>query len=62
MYRNAQGMVIKLPKFLIPDGYNIFIELRDWLTRNEEPYKLFGFKSKDKVNMPDLQKSYKRWL
>lgn len=26
LYRDAQGMVGKLPKFLIPDGYNIFIE------------------------------------
>lgn len=26
IYRDAQGMVGKLPKFLIPDGYNIFIE------------------------------------
>lgn len=26
LYRDAQGMVGNLPKFLIPDGYNIFIE------------------------------------
>lgn len=26
LYCNAQGMVAKLPKVLIPDGYNIFIE------------------------------------
>lgn len=26
LYRDTQGIVGKLPKFLIPDGYNIFIE------------------------------------
>lgn len=117
MYRDAQTMISKLPKFFIPDGYNIFIEggaldefgdnafdpekeyaefkdqsqtnterpyseyfkasmqedlkavnekdptlkeLHDWFINNQEPYTLFGFESKDKVNESELKTSYKR--
>lgn len=64
MYRDAQGMVGKLPKFLIPDGYNIFIEggaLNEFGDKAFDPegeYAEFKQQAKDSRRKSSEENSY----